>query len=779
MNLRVVVLEKKEKLYKGCYEILPFRNDAMVGPWVVFGHFDALYSYRIYCENSGLFSAIKDNNAYISLFNNGDNYLFPLYLLSQNDDSEFWDNANKETEGPLAIIRIHYARTIGIGEYLDKLRKDLYAQAINNECLVHIYSTMELSDLILAVKSSQFHHILNFALTLRQHPRIGKVYSYCGIKYDYIADLSWVSPVDDYLPMTTLRFAVRNVKHLQCHIELMEKALGSNRTFLVAGVDDITLDCYDLPISNLIRLYRTLFVPGYSICQFFDSTFSTMITRVGIPFDSEIQYSDSQDNSSAKLVKICHGLIDISALIGTYIYEIQQNDLPQINYTWLKSVLELSKVLYRMSQTPILDEFVYVILPGATAFLQNIFVHIQSFADFEDQQIKKFQHFLENWYYLTEHILRLEGQLSHYPDIRPMIYDIPVLVLEYVLAFLDQVSDILKSNDREKAEINLLLIPRYCERIEAQELFEARGERVGLIQVEIPLEMLYDPSSVLTMLTHEIAHFIGESFRNREERCQKFSLASSILMAKLVFESYDSKLIEHINDRLKKYIVQAKVDRLRPISRVILDWTENLKDDGFYFQFIREVLTGKMEKPDGLKIYRDEASIGTQRFFIFAEILSNVVDLFREVYADICMLYLLSPDSCNYIKSIIGELTVSDKKSRFELLSIRMYVSLTASNIPIPNLTKIGRSEVIDRIEKMFTDLEKMPLTSQESQDRIIPIAVIEQLQEYAEKCFKSLDSTIKTHETVVKSMYDAIEPEMDYQEILRYIELYRKKFFL
>lgn len=46
---------------------------------------------------------------------------------------------------------------------------------------------------------------------------------------------------------------------------------------------------------------------------------------------------------------------------------------------------------------------------------------------------------------LLEHITRMESELVHYPETRPMLFDIPANLLEFYLFFSDKCTQYLKN----------------------------------------------------------------------------------------------------------------------------------------------------------------------------------------------------------------------------------------------------------------------------------------------------------------------------------------------
>lgn len=788
MKLRVILLEKITSLNKGCFEYPRAMPDTTMGPWIVLGHFDAMYTYELPIEASGVLGAICSNNQSISKYNSEHSYFHPLYLLSNDNDSEFWDEGKHQWF--MAVVRIHYADTIDTMRFRQMLEIHLRQDATDQQCQLSIYQTVELSDLLLVVNSNCVRNLLNFVLSLRKHDCIGKVYTYCGISYNHMSQNNLAIPnKDDVIPSVSIRFAVSNFEKACNQVNSIKLKLKEGVPYSVVGVDDIALNCRNLPVSDLISLLRYYFLPsdeGFSLSDaFFDMT-----TRVGINFPNEcniVNYDKLAYTHNTKLREACQRIVNVDTKIQSIVHD-EQFEIPyDSTHSWLRPLSELTKSLLRMSHTPVLDEFVYLMLPGATSFLQNTYFNLNNNHSLPAEDVSGFQRFIEDWIHLMEHIMRLEGQLTHHPDMRPIIYDIPVVMLEYTLAFLENISNILRFSDTNPRYISFLLVPRLCKRINALELFVAGKDISGLILVDIPLHMLYEPNKVLSALAHETSHFVGETYRNRLYRKECVIEAAAILLAKSVFSSYHQGLIETIIEMLTQEIPDSDGNIKNEIRRIegnICRWVENLlteRNTMHYADFVRKVLScnkteNRLSVPTDSRRLKDVLAPG------FYLLLHDLCYLFREVYADICMMYLLPLEEEFYIDNLITELSIGKREqSSYEQYATRIYVCLTASGRCIPEMEGKYDNSNDEDLKMIYKEIKKINDNInglKEPTDRLIPIGSIKALCRYAQKCYCTLKNKLEgsTQVDEVKVLFNAICNQWDYNAILNTINSYRKQ---
>lgn len=438
-------------------------------------------------------------------------------------------------------------------------------------------------------------------------------------------------------------------------------------------------------------------------------------------------------------------------------------------------------------------------LPGVRSFLINVREQMKRPPYIVKTDVGKYHDFIENWTHLMEHIMRVESQMTHYPEMRPILYDMPVIMLEYTLAFLVKCSNALQTSDTANKKINFLLVPRLCQKIRATELFPATSDRPGLVLVRIPLHMLYDPMSIQIALCHETSHFVGEKHRKREDRILYYTISAAVLLAKIVFFTYNACLIDVIQDELEKTIRFSSeyCTNISEMKDKVLEWTDTLFGIGLncndkcndenYVAFIKKVLRRSAIKnsdtdksSDRLCIRSNNADLKIMYLTKFQQLLLDVTILFREIYADICMLNLLPICSETYIKSFFTEFAPNES-NRYELFAVRIYVSLTASgkNIPIPD-GKINNHV----IQPLYDEIKKIQCSMKndlENQEQLIPMGVIRALLSYAKKCYNSLEDSAKYSKSneircTLCDMYTQAVSTQNYSKMQDYINEYREK---
>lgn len=736
--------------------------------WIVLGHFDFLSIEKLNIQGN-FFETIYYNNKKLLSSPDSNCYCYPLYLLSDNNDSDF----EKKFSAFSAIIKVHFSSTIDHLDRFSELKKVLDNNLADSEKIKYeVYHTLELSDAIIIIKADYLSELLTVVATLRSCLFVGKIYTYPAISTIALKNerLFKENDIIDYL---SLRFSLQHPFQSSLFIPKLKKALKANNIYSVTGVDDFLLEYRNASAKDIYNIYNNLFV----IQSRETFPLSSLITRIGLSVTNIDPLSENDEPKESLLFPACS-----SVLLA---FEKIKDTIECQKYEWVGSLFELIKLLSRMSKSPVLDEFVYLLLPGMISFINNLKA-ISSNQDLLDSFSYEYNDFVQGLTDLIEQIMRSEIQLAHNPELRPIMYHLPIVMLEYTQAFLRKCSDFLKRHDPTNENIQLLLVPKIVNRLETVEIFPPSKETDGLIQISIPLDMLYNPSQLQCNLCHEISHFIGEHHRNRDSRITYYSKAVSILMSKLLFNDFSHSRITAINEQLSERLHAEKTQdgkcRIRQMQTVVEQWIEGLcSDQEEYCAFIHRLLEA-ISANERIKIIGDIDTIHYLYSKYFSHLLEQIGRLFKEIYADICMLFLLPIASEEYLKQFSDELNnenadyplddiddASFRSQLYEIYSIRMYVSLVASNNYLPCYTE-SDPNYYKRICDNLHEIDKA-IHLEDEIDSYIPTGVIIQLLQYAKDCYSSFQKSGSS------PLFDMVfeNNNIDYNKLLKYIDDHRK----
>ena len=704
-KVRVILLKRavetqKSRLWRK--EVLN-RNNA----WLALGQFDAISSSLE--TTNGLFGFIEKNNRELEKLMSKEIYCRALYLLATDmeKDEKLWHSNNWF----LGIIRIHLSNTIGAPQEKEKLYEALSdILKTFNYCF---YNTVELSDTVLILQSNSLKNILDLGEKLHTFPMVGKTFTYIGINLHLMKKQHFKSK-EEKIDYVSMQISIKNTNQATKRLNNITSAMGTCERYAITGPDDLVLFWQDIKPDCLIQFYKRWINEKNKDCAF-----ANIRTEVGVK--SHIQFWKSRSQELHKLVK--KEIDGFSLLIQSETKKDRQ---------WTKAASGLLSSLSHMSATPELDEFVYLIFPSVRAFYQNI-----EKLTIDEVPVEVVYLFISNWNYMVESVMRSEEQLVHMPEVRPPLFDIPAAFLEFLLAFISKYISLLQSVKGEPdVSVRFLLTPQLCERIEAQELFSVIDTQIGLVQVNIPFSVLSDIKRTQIVLCHEAAHFAGEVCRCRDDRKQRFLQAASALIARVIFGSVDDMFINIIYDYVNNNVKSDGESTLTldVIRESIFDCITELIREGNernYAEFIRQAVeTTLMPFPI--------VSIGFMRQcneVYFKPLLNDLYIIFRESFADLCVIYLMQLEAEEYIKGFKEEFENAEE-GQLECLNLRISACLTVCRL---NLSESIQSFVSPDI---YSQLQQMMLFYKGGYNDIqfrFPQQAIRELCEYLSSCYTAL----------------------------------------
>ncbi|MDO5401060.1 MAG: hypothetical protein Q4F17_08785 [Eubacteriales bacterium] len=730
--------------------------------WITLGHFDEIYIYSLNQEHD-FFSGIYTDKAHIATHNNATFYYHPLYLVP--DKKRIMEDHNSRWF--IAIVRIHLSLSQEQANQFQRLSTSFEEDLSSQDMSYQIYYATEFSDMVLDIRSTKLCDLLDVVLKMRKYVEIGKMYTYFGINSEMLSTSTAIPDESDVIPLFSMRFSGTDLPVVVQQIKKIREKLCQEPEYSVNGLDDVLVLYKNLPAASVVNLYRDwLFNTGSENIRQSEST-----TRVGIQINIEHDFAISERDN---LTPLCPKLLPLRDEI---VQRIKHKN-STFDYSWFHAVSEIANSMVRMSKSPVMDEVVYLLAPELEAFLENILFQLDN-SCMTSSDLSVYNYFVESCIYLIEQLMRIEGQLSQQPEIRPVIYDIPVFMLEYTVAFLNKVSDLLRMTDSHPNKHHVfLLIPRPCEQISAIELFHATSKLTGLVQLQIPEKALYKPTVILRALCHEISHYVGEKYRNRILRKTYYSRASAAILTEAIFKSKQHDLIRFFELTFLNALDNVGEPTIEEMRTLIMSDVESIfASDDALAAFLKAYLEHSTEIARISFPKRDAIDRGLQRFYGRCDDLDI---LFREIYADICMLYILDISADDYIESLLQELALNANplSTCEELFAIRIYVSLMATG----KMSAYQRNKYRDlwaKIRALIYNIDEEIREGIDGKYKLpLPISSIYALLQYAQICYNTISTSVKPMHTIeVREMFSCLTREdFEYKTILDRIDECRSK---
>lgn len=667
-DLRAIVMEKSMRR-----EDMPM--SCPPGRWMMLGHMDWLRVEQIdtrnACSTGACLDQVKTYSQHLSVSQAGAAmYSQPLYVLREFPDEQrtyveaFWN----QPAAFMTVTRVHSK-----GQSQERFESAITAQLNNAEkkncnpvfpydahdesmlgsklgkrVIYLYYRSLELSDVVLITKSDSVEALLSCIGRLFTLEAAGDIYSYyciSGSMVDYVVD-------DDRIPLISTRFAVRSAAVCHAQIEMLQQMFpgqdgNPSSAFFITGMEDINLITYDASSRKMRDIFQKILSMGDAFRQAFDDS----TTRLGIE-ETYLHFGSSERGdagSEQDLILACEKLRD------SYIALYKEH---QFERDWVRPLMELLNMLYHMSTNCVLRQVCYTLLNGLRGMIHCVQEQFCS-KDFSAKRDKEIMQIVTGIDQLMEHIIRMEGELVHHPETRPMLFDIPVNLLEFYLLFSDQSIRYFQSREARQRECDyqILLIPNLCEEISIHDRLNKQRSANRLLFVEIPLGLIYSPFSVVCKLVHEVAHYGGETARNRELRFSCLINCSAHLLAdELGIGGSDTAFRMIRNQILNNYPKDKKL-YMWDIIDCLSQTTNQIGQAELYVEEFWDAYLNESEfTPDEKMAWLSERIVnyrhkkGERLEKKLDKVLWEIESLFKETYADLAMLTLLGLCAKDYIR---------------------------------------------------------------------------------------------------------------------------------
>ena len=516
------------------------------------------------------------------------------------------------------------------------------------------YRTLELCDIILIAKSDSVESLLTYSGRLYSLPETGDTYSYYCINGNELSPVGGLAVDGDCVPLTSTRFSVRSAGACRALLPALQDIFANETgrpAFFVTGMEDINLISYNNSSRQICQIFRNILALGVDFWRAFENC----TTRLGIR-ESTLPLWDSQINDpplKADLTEAYQRLKD------SFTYLRRMN---RLNQDWVRPLGELINLLSHISQNCVLWQVCYILLNGIQGIIRRVEEWSSNGAFLDGHNNREIMRMIRGVDRLLEHITRMEGELVHHPETRPMLCDIPANLLEFYLFFSDKCTQYLKNREGQNGQdsFQLLLIPNLCSRISIHDHLNSGFNKNRLLYIEIPLGLLYEPSHVVCVLVHEVAHHSSERARNRTVRFQDLLSCTAFILADELDMGDSDAVFFRLRELLDSCYPPDKRDYMQDIFPNLLNTASHIYQNDSYVEELWDLYMNAMFKASRAEqlMWLNRHVTGYRRYMDkevldrLDKLLWEVENLFKETYADLAMLTLLGLRAEDYMSML-------------------------------------------------------------------------------------------------------------------------------
>lgn len=469
-------------------------------------------------------------------------------------------------------------------------------------------------------------------------------------------------------------------------------------------MEDINLISYDNSSQRICKIFRSILNLDSSFWQAFENC----TTRLGIRESTLPLWNSRTDDSPLK-----EDLTNAYLRLKDTLAHLRRTK--RLNQDWGRPLGELINLLSHISQNCVLWQVCYILLNGIQGIIRRVEEWSSNNTFLDNDSNREIMRMVRGVDRLLEHITRMEGELVHHPETRPMLFDIPANLLEFYLFFSDKCTQYLKNREgqNEQDSFQLLLIPNLCSRISIHDHLNSGLNKNRLLYIEIPLGLLYEPSHVVCVLVHEVAHHSSEQARNRTVRFQDLlSCAAFILADELDMGDSDAVFLR-LRELLDSYYPPNKRDYMQDIYSNLLNTAIYIYLNGTFVEELWSLYLKSMsEAPKAEQMMWLNQHITGYRSFMDEKVLDRldkllweVENLFKETYADLAMLTLLGLWAEDYMAMLEKSDTAHSSKNEISFACKIERAALVLCAIDPTNL--LGLAEYANPSHPLATSILK------------------------------------------------------------------------
>lgn len=636
----------------------PEAVDPQVRQWTVLGYFDFLQIYPLKESNPFWLSDVMEHNQSLSASLDGRFYFHPLHLTIGTQDEvaceSFWEEGDSL---PFLFLTLVQETELGSSE---RVRWNLMNGGADSRVKRICYHTMELSDLVVIWRSDSLYEMFQEIHALYQMPEVGDISTFCAIDPEYIRqfkDQSQMLSVDPGKKVfVSARYVVRDEREAGAYLQdLSNMGVDTEHVYFTTGMEDLHMLQERIEVGQFLHLlYAHL---ANERRQAFFECSTRLGIHEGLPSASNGRDGASQGSKgpNADFTRMCKDLL----LHFNKIREKKRKALTLNELSWMRPASNLLNALTDMSKNWVMDGFCYLIYDAARMFCEKIDDWSRRGVPMKvKEETEPVQKFVRGWGSLMEQTTRTDGRFIQMPGFSPALCEISARLLECYLSVMMRCSDLmLEETDTDMdTKVALLLAPKICPRMKVIAVLEKPRDRQHLLYVDIPMEMMYEPTTALCCLCHELAHYVGESCRHRKGRADRMIYSAAYELAE-VLNLKSPKVIAAIYEELRALcdVEGYQVDHAEKLSKNLQAAIKSaVYDDGTFIRWFELYL--QEDTSDGIRVRSKQLEASQIRDntlherLVRFDSLENLLYLYRECYADITMIYLLKPTEETYRK---------------------------------------------------------------------------------------------------------------------------------
>lgn len=210
-------------------------------------------------------------------------------------------------------------------------------------------------------------------------------------------------------------------------------------------------------------------------------------------------------------------------------------------YAYFQSLLQTLNALSQYERFSMAKDVFYLIAPSFKMFLEQldeILVKLQpSNPDYSKRMktmMDAIKYYLESVNAILQHVVHTDQTFLMIPGQAGTDYAIPIKLMKMYYWLIHQQLGYLNDNNYK---YECILLPVMESRPSSEVICLDENNRNRLIRIRISMRTLYKPRHLMLIISHEIAHYVGDNTRRRDLRRDNIIRAVSLFVAEEIWPS--------------------------------------------------------------------------------------------------------------------------------------------------------------------------------------------------------------------------------------------------
>lgn len=365
------------------------------------------------------------------------------------------------------------------------------------------YYTYDVADIILFFWCDDFVTGMNIISKINlTHQNYGQ--NIVTTNYSYSICSSHELKKDINIPFVELRLVIRDVTFYTDFLKELKKILKKNsriQNYNVLGSNDVYILMKDVNLKELNSLFKEGKILDYNGEFYNKFLFSSEIKLLSKFIKRDIQKNKSLEYAYNQNFLFNEKINKLNSL------EIKNDSELNVRRVFVELLNGLNS-FYNSE----IDDYIFLMLHKSIEFMYERILE-----DDEENYESLFQ-FLEAVNSIIHGTFHTDRQFIQTPSLNATMYDIPLKLGVFYTSLCNIIINLLKGNDNKN--YIFLICPKLICSTEVYMCF--KKELIGnrLLIAQIPEYQLFDIPFLMTLLGHEVGHFVGSNSRLRDRRLE-------------------------------------------------------------------------------------------------------------------------------------------------------------------------------------------------------------------------------------------------------------------